>query len=271
MVQTDEKKDKTFKTKAGITRGQGFARRKKRRYVGLDIMNNLPEKPEEMSVEDVTSLVLSYNDPNLITQILTSCGWGVSEEIFETLKVVRQNLNLGAKMTAIKHLRTLLKESAEAAGMIGSVSRTIPGADGSTTVFSAKRITTALNPRKQIKSEEINDGRKERTEQTDTGGSPESEGGGDAGDGSRGADAGGGSDSSSGEHIGTDEIGTATPAGDNSSEERSSGDDFGSAGDGDGDDERRAAASEGIDNTDNPCIQHQPPTCRRDLYPGVSG
>lgn len=219
--------------------------------------NNPIEKSEQLSVEDVTSLILSYNDPNLITQILDGCGWCCSEEIIETLKVVRQDVNLGAKMTALRYLRTLLKEAAETSGIIGSVSRTVPGADGSVTTFSAKRIATALNPRKQIKIQEINNDRRE-TEQTDDGGGIGQEGG-------------GGIEGNSQEHADTDDARPKASAGGTNISRNE-----GSAGETiprgvvppDGDDYIEPARD---GETGNPCIQHRPPTCDRRLYPGVSG
>ena len=228
---------------------------------------NLPEKSEQLSVEDVTSLILSYNDPNLITQILEHYGWSCSQEILETLKVARQDVNLGAKMTAIKHIRTLLREAAEASGMVGKISRIVPGEDGTTTVFSAKRIATAFNPRKQIKVEEIKNDSREQ-EETDIGGSPVVPGGNTETD--------PGQDASTGETDfgrGEDE----DRSGDNQRQMPERADSERNSGEGEDDidgrdnDNERIGGEQQPGDGDNPCIQHQPPTCDQRLYPGVSG
>lgn len=257
---------------------------------------------EKMSPEDVTNTILTFSDPNLVSSLFNRLGWGVTEEIKETLTIARQNQNLAAKLSAIKYLRLLVKESAEASGMIGSVSKSFPGKDGSVTTFSAKNISTALNPRKQIKSEEINNDRKEE-EQTDAGGGSEGEPTGGRTD---GADRGRDSDSSSGRGGGTGETDTTSTrkrpdCGTNNKPDdgqsitkegphnggkqevnvgghqiRShdnkrpdpSGDDFEPAGDSD-DEQNNIERQPG--GGDNPCIQHRTPTCRQDLYPGVSG
>ena len=200
---------------------------------------------EQPSVDEVTSIVLSYNDPQLISVVLDTIGWSCTTEIIETISIAKQNKNLAAKLAAIKYLRKLLQDAAESAGMLGSVSRTVSGTDGSQTTFHAKRVALALNPeRKKITSiqKEITDGQTERKTDGDVG-SVGGKGGGIAG-------------TESG-RVG----GTST---------------CGSEGGTDDDESGRtpdpliyeAPPKEG--DTDDPCIQHRLPTCDPALYPGVS-
>uniref|UniRef100_A0A6M3IHH6 Uncharacterized protein n=1 Tax=viral metagenome TaxID=1070528 RepID=A0A6M3IHH6_9ZZZZ len=105
--------------------------------------------------EDVVGAILSFNDANLVENIFDQLGWTCSSEIFEILKVARQDVSLGPKMTAIRYLRKLVQEAAEASGMIAKVSRTIPEENGGSTTFSAKRVAAALNPTKQINSKVV--------------------------------------------------------------------------------------------------------------------
>jgi len=201
---------------------------------------NLPEvRP---SVEDVSAAILSYSDPNLIAGVLNQLGWSCNQEIIETLYMARQNENLSVKLSAIKHLRTLLKEAAEASGLIGNVSRTIPGADGSTMTFSTKRMTTALNPVKKIDSKEIiNDETKQEPETKDV-------------------DGGSLRESDVGAVSGRD-----NPEGD----ERHEGGGYGKESSSGGSGDYIEPARDG--DTGHPCIEHRPPTKSRSLYPGISG
>jgi len=228
-------------------------------------MNNLPEKIDQPSIDEVTSAILSYNDPQLITTALNSLGWNCNIEILETISVARQNVNLGAKMTAIKYLRTLLQETAEASGYISQVSQTRPGADGGSTTFSAKRISAALNPTKNVISKEISDDRpKPETESEKhigiTGGEgsgcPRPNTGRDSNPSNVRSESGG---ENTERHLTGELDRTSNPeteTGDSASADTY---DF----------ENNIVA--GDDNGDNPCIQHRPPTCDPKLYPGISG
>ncbi|MGD2065704.1 MAG: hypothetical protein PVI43_00860, partial [Candidatus Bathyarchaeota archaeon] len=104
----------------------------------------MSNKIEKLSPEDVATTLVSFNDPNLVLSLFRQLGWGLSFEIKETLSIAQQNINLGAKLSAIKHLRTLLREAAEAAGYYGKVTQTISGGDGTSKTFSAKQIANAL-------------------------------------------------------------------------------------------------------------------------------
>jgi hypothetical protein len=105
---------------------------------------------EKLSPEDVATTLVSFNDPNLVLSLFRQLGWGLSFEIKETLSIAQQNINLGAKLSAIKHLRTLLREAAEAAGYYGKVTQTISGGDGTSKTFSAKQIANALKPAENV-------------------------------------------------------------------------------------------------------------------------
>lgn len=114
---------------------------------------------------------LAFNDPNIISQIMKQLGWSCSDEIYETLSVVRQNTNLGAKIAALRHLRKLLHDAAESSRVVTKVSKTIPAEDGSQVTFSAKRIAEVLKPLKQIESkiiEEIDDVQRDSDKQTES-------------------------------------------------------------------------------------------------------
>ena len=200
---------------------------------------------EQPSVDEVTSIVLSYNDPQLISVVLDTIGWSCTTEIIETISIAKQNKNLAAKLAAIKYLRKLLQDAAESAGMLGSVSRTVSGMDGSQTTFHAKRVALALNPeRKKITSiqKEIVDGHTKQTTDGDVG-SVGSKGGGIAG-------------AESGRVSGTSTCG---------GKDRTDDDESGRTAD---PLIYEAPPKEG--DTDDPCIQHRLPTCDPNLYPGVS-
>jgi hypothetical protein len=232
-------------------------------------MNNPIEKSEQISPEDATGLILSFGDVNLVSSLFERNGWTLSEEIRETLIIARQNQNLGAKLSALKYLRQLVKETMETSGMVAKVSRTIVDGEGVTT-FSAKRIATALNPTKKTESKEIPNVEQEQhteTEEIDAGGCSEQEAGGRLG-GSAGTDPGRDSDAGAGRLSSTNEIGTETSAGYLSEvpECDSPRDEIQSQNNDD-----QLGIPPGDDDTDNPCIQHRPPTCNQQLYPGVAG
>ncbi len=211
------------------------------------------QKQNELSIEDVTAAILSFNDANIVTSIFQQLGWDCSQEILETLSVARQNVNLGAKMTAIKHLRKLLQESAEASGMSAKVSKTIPGQDGEFTTFSARRMIQSLNPTKEVKSEIVNkeektDARKKEEPKAIGGGSIEAE---DERGSSVGADT--GRDGSTGDERG--ESGGQIEDGESNGRTN------------DGDTEQQTSD----DSSYKPCIKHRPPASGDNLFPGVCG
>ncbi len=115
-------------------------------------MNNEIEKP---SPDDVLAAIQSFNDPSIITNLFHELGWTYSFEIKETITMAKQNANLSIKFKAIKHLRELLREAAETSGLVANVSQSIPNAQGGMTTFHSKRIAGILNPTKQIESTEI--------------------------------------------------------------------------------------------------------------------
>ena len=218
---------------------------------------------EQTTPEDVTSMILSFSDPNLITLLFKQLDWNYSQEIIETLKIARQNVNLASKLSAIKYLRQIIKESAEASGMIGSVSKTYQGADGSQTTFSAKNIVTALeSQRKQINSEEIKNA-EQRSEETNDVGSPEEKNGG-------GADGAGDSKSEPPAEVPPPANQQITGFnGGGSPGSVPIGEIFGDDPDAAGDGDYEQPPKEG--STEHPCIEHRPPSRNRELYPGVSG
>ena len=238
--------------------------------------DNLPQKNV---IDDVAAALLSYSDPNLITAVLRQMGWSPNQEIIETLYVSRQNVNLGAKMTALKHLRALLHVAAEANGLIVTATKTFNDEDGSHTTFSAKGMMKALNP-KPVESKEIQNDRTERKTEEHPG-SIGSEGGGRP----AGTDSGRDCDRSPDERGPGDETGDAVsgcPSADQTSGGQCeseigegnrllgefTGADFDSIGE---DDIDRIEFDKNPDAGNSPCIEHQSPTCSQELYPGVSG
>ncbi len=229
-------------------------------------MNNEIEKTNP---DDVLAAIQSFNDPNIITKMFEELGWSYSVEIRETMVMAKQNANLSIKFKAIKHLRELLREAAEASGYIANVSSTAPNAQGGHTTFSAKRISGFLNPVKQIKSTEIKEPQNDKIEKTKS---------------NRGCDR-----RENIEPVGTDtrdvfpleDVG----AGQGESPEPANPAELGSLESGDGGippeqrlrpagaDETPSPPDKQIKSTDggeNPCVKTRPPTCDRDLYPGIS-
>ncbi len=239
---------------------------------------NLPIKDDAPTIDEVTAVVLSYTDPNLMVLALENLGWSCTQEIIETLKVARQGVNLGAKMTAIKYLRTLLLASAEASGIIGNVTRSVPGQDGSVTTFSAKHISTALNPkRKQINSEELKNA-EQKSEETNEGGSPGDENERERNDNIQPNDTektncGGRTGTDRGRDSSPSPVGGSVGTGDSKSGASAGGvpigEIFGDDSDAAGDSDYEQPPREG--ETNHPCIEHRPPSRDRKLYPGVSG
>lgn len=251
-----------------------------------------------MSPDDVADVILSYNDPNLIANVFRQMGWTPTLEIIETLKVVRQDMNPGAKLRAIKYLRELLREAAEAAGLIANVSQSRPLPGGGHTTFSAKRIVSAMNPGKQIEStqiEEPKDGekREEKPNRNSTGEESRDPSAGEI-DNRRIAEGGSGCEeinsdgkykSPGGEGIPTEHVpnghptsppeagvgqpGSSEPAhrgvAPGQAEESDTNDAFPPS----GETEIPEQLREG--ETGNPCVQTRKPDCDRTLFPGISG
>lgn len=199
--------------------------------------------------DQISSLILSYGDINLVSAAFESLGWSYSHEITETLYIAKQNKNLAAKLSAIKHLHDLVREAAEASGYLAKVSKTTTAEDGSSTTFSARRIAGALNPTNNKLQKEIVNVQTQRDTTPIVRGSLTGETGGadgvssPGGDGRSGSDDGGGSAGASlGGGEGGDDAGDDLPGDTGDPNEQSGG----------------------------PCIDHRPPTCRHALYPGVS-
>jgi hypothetical protein len=196
---------------------------------------------------EVIEKILSFSDPTMLVLLFNKLGWSYSVEIEETVKLAKQDTDVRVKLAALKHLRNLIKECAETRGIISSVTKTLPGTDGSMTTFHAKRVAAALNPepeRKQIESKEISDG-EERTTETQR---PEAE-----------DDRG-----SSGEETTSAERRSPIEAGNGRSGEEIPGGDGGGRSPG-------AEDQSGSGESEHPCVQHRLPTCDPELYPGVSG
>lgn len=226
---------------------------------------------EKKTTGDIVSTLLQFSDVNLVEQFFSSRGWSFGEEIKETLYIAQQRTNLAAKLSAIKYLRQIVNEAMEASGYIAKVSTTIPSEDGSHTTFSANRIAAALNPQKTKKIESIqgdSNDKEERKPEQEPERNPvepvESDGG-------RSASADRGRDSETGNGRGEDGRSPETrtdskypdsfefPSAEDTTDRRPS----------EGQD--RANISLLPEGSENPCIQHRPPTCERRLYPGVSG
>ena len=239
-------------------------------------MVNEIQNSEHPNPEEITAAVLSFNDPAIITNLFKQLGWSYSLEIQETVTLAKQNANLSIKFKAIKHLRELLREAAETSGYIANVSSTSPNKQGGHTTFSAKRIAGILNPVKQIESTEIKEPQNERIEETPNESNrrcDRRESQGNAGKSSPGTDT---NEVFPIEDVGAEQGSTpefANPTG------------LGSPEPGDGGtlpEQRLRPAGTGEvadpanqqtnppDEGGNPCVKTRPPTCDRDLYPGIS-
>ena len=223
--------------------------------------------------DEALAAIQSFNDPAIITNIFREMGWSYSLEIKETLIMAKQNANLSIKFKAIRHLRELLREAAETSGYTANVSQTFPNAQGGHTTFQAKRLANMLNPTKQIEAtiKESKDDRKEeiQTEPNRDGDRQESQ------DTERHtAD----SENRSVQTNGQD-TGRAFPAGDGDSggtESRDGGEIPRPVPGGSGGSDSHNSESPDITPDDNdsqesnPCIKTRPPTCDRELFPGIS-
>ncbi|KKN26579.1 hypothetical protein LCGC14_0873470, partial [marine sediment metagenome] len=115
-------------------------------------MDSLEQRP---SPEDAATALASFNDVSIISSVMAQMGYTLTYEIEETVRMAQQNSNLSIKFKALRHLRGLLKESAEMSGLTANVSQTIPGPNGGHMVFQAKQLAATLNPVKQTNSKEL--------------------------------------------------------------------------------------------------------------------
>jgi len=218
-------------------------------------------KSEKSNPDDILAAITSFNDPAIIVNLFKSLGWSYSLEISETVAMARQNANLSIKFKAIKHLRELLREAAETSGYIANVSQTVPNQMGGQTTFHAKRIAGMLNPVKKIESTEIKEAQDEQIEK-------------EKNESNRECDRRQNTDTREAfpvEDVGTEQAGTPRPvdsAGLGGSEPADGGETSGQRTDGTDDNRKHDSSS----NTtgENPCIKTRPPTCDRDLFPGIS-
>lgn len=265
-------------------------------------MNNEIEKSEQPNPDDILAAIQSFNDPNIITNMFRELGWTYSVEIKETLVLAKQNANLSIKFKAIKYLRDLIREAAEAAGYVANVSKTIPNAQGGQTTFHAKRIAGALNPVKKIESKikELPNGKKEpqksETEHHTLGAESDRES--DRGQSKKSFQTRESADSSESIRdtrrafpLGDADSGGTEPPDGGETPGRSKGrdDDYSdkncnrensrspSSSISSSSDPRTAGSKERVppdrelsESNDSPCINTRPPTCDRDLFPGIS-
>ena len=244
-------------------------------------MNNEIEKPEQPNPDDVLAAITSFNDVSIITNIFKELGWSYSLEIRETIIMAKQNSNLSIKFKALKHLRELLREAAEASGYTANVSTTIPNAQGGQTTFSAKRISGILNPVKKIESTEIKEPENDKKEETRTQPNRGSDRGQNKAEGTRPENE----ISTRHSDIRPDsskpirDTRRAFPAGDVESggTEPPDGGETPRPVPGDRD-PSQGGNNDSVENSDSgidsgntsPCITTRPPTCDQDLFPGIS-
>jgi hypothetical protein len=234
------------------------------------MINNI-EKSEQPDPEDVMAAVVSFNDAAIITGLFKRLGWTYSIEIEETISLARQNANLSIKFKAMKHLRELLREAAETSGYLANVSQSTPNAQGGVTTFHAKRIANILNPTKKIESS-IKEPNNEESEEPRTKSGPNRESNRQQGKSETENTEllrelpGSTSDSRCPDCPGDGGLGFSEPAdgGETSGNEQSAGDNIKTG----TSEEPREIIGDG--EKDNPCIQTRPPTCDRDLFPGIS-
>ena len=217
----------------------------------------------EPSPDDVLTAITAFNDPAIIINIFKELGWTYSFEIKEWLIMARQNANLSVKAKALIQLRKLLREAAEASGLVANVSQTFPNTQGGHTTFQAKRIAGFLNPVKEIESTEIKESQNDKTKEPRTKPNRES-------DRRQSQDT--------GEQFPEDSEGYPRPTADPERDVESGGTEPVGGGQTpgpvpggipSGDNPSRIGDSPTSGN-DNPCIKTRPPTCDQDLFPGIS-
>jgi len=228
---------------------------------------------KEVTVGEAIDLACTIADPNIVTSIFQQFGWTFNEEIMQVLKVARQDLNMPAKLNAIKMLREILKESVEHAGGIGDITHTSPDGRGGTVTFHAKGIEAALAPqaRKQVDSKTVEESTDERREETGPySGSTDSP----AEPPGRESPCGGTDGPVPGSAVRGDCVRSAS--GGRDSDERPCDDaeyarTAGGSADGGGGDGGVRDADLPADSGENACVDHKAPTCEHRLYPGVTG
>ncbi len=217
------------------------------------------EKTEQPGHDEVATAILSFNDPAIVVNLFKQLGWSYSLEIRETVAMAKQNANLSIKFKAIKHLRELLREAAEASGYMANVSQTVPNQMGGQTTFHAKRIAGMLNPVRKIESTEIKETKDEQIEKEES---------------NRECDRRPNTDTRETfpvEDVGTEQAGTPRPVdstGLGSSEPADGGEASGRRTV--GGKKNTGTGGSGKCGANNPCIKTRPPTCDRDLFPGIS-
>lgn len=97
----------------------------------------------KLTVEQMEQLV-QFTDASAFLESLEEFGWTGTTEVEEILLIARQNINLGAKLQAIKYLRELLYETMQASGLLVKATRTLRGADGDTLTLSADLVRSSL-------------------------------------------------------------------------------------------------------------------------------
>lgn len=218
------------------------------------------EKSEQPNPDEVLAAITSFNDPSIIVGIFKELGWSYTFEIKEWLMMAKQNANLAVKSKALIQLRKLLREAAETSGYIANVSSTAPNAQGGHTTFSAKRIAGVLNPVKKIEStiKEIENGKTKETE---------SDRGSDRGQSQTEGDIGRTPERISQQDTERDAGtgGTEQADGGEASEQRPDiGREINSRG------KENIKSCSDSDGARNPCVKIRPPTCNRELFPGIA-
>ena len=144
------------------------------------------EQMELVKAAEVQALseLLTYVSPIQLANVLQVHGFTLGDEVDEIIKTIRQDVNLPAKLSGIKLLRSIIKESIEASGASVEVSRktVTPQADGTEVVETAK-ITRmvqdatgalkAIQRKREIKDAEIIDAEPVEPARTEGDGSPQ--------------------------------------------------------------------------------------------------
>lgn len=99
----------------------------------------------KLTVAQMEQLV-QFTDAGTFLTTLDQCNWTGATEIEEILTIARQNINLGAKLSAIKYLREILKDTMESSGLLVRATKTMHNPNGDTLSFTADLVTAALPP-----------------------------------------------------------------------------------------------------------------------------
>ena len=106
---------------------------------------------EKLSTVQIQQLV-QFTDMSVFLNTLDACNWTGTTEIEEILKIAKQDMNLAAKLSAIKYLHELLKDAMETSGLLVRATKTIHNDNGDVLTFTADLVTAALPPAKEIPS-----------------------------------------------------------------------------------------------------------------------